>query len=688
MRAMDLYMGVDVGSSSARAGLFTEEGKQVALGSARITTFKGIHSTDAREEGASGAWELDKLHGEEAHAFAEQSSDEVWQAICRATHAAAQAAAMAASPGASHAAPPPIGPPVVYTRSRVHVLAGAECDIGGVAAVLERVRGISFDATCSLVALDADMRPVSVGGHGDDRRNIIMWCDHRAVDQTDRINGTRHRCLEHVGGRLSPEMQPGKLLWVKERLPASWARVAYWMDLADFLTWRASGDCARSMCTLACKWGGYMAHEGRWDGSFWHAVGLGELADDGFARIGTRARKPGAPLGDGLSARAAKELGLRAGTAVGAGLIDAHAGGVGLFCASGDATAAATEASRVYVPDAGHLYMSRSASSRSPSSRSGGSGGGGGSGSGDSSDGGRSDDADAPSGEGVASMCVIWGTSTCHMVVSPKAISVPGVWGPFAEAMLPNLWLTEGGQSATGALVDHVVGMMPRAVAALRTRAAELGDTRSLFDLLDERVAALAGCGLERGPDGAALQPNLRRTSLTHNLHVCPDFNGNRSPLADPKMRGSITGMTLGDGPDDLALLYLAAIQAVAHGLRHVLEVMTAAGLPKMRELLVTGGASRNPMLLRELADVTQCRVVVPRGVDAVLLGSAVLATVAAGKHESMWAAVSAMKVDAQVVEPTSDDDTIEFHARKQRVFRLLQEDQLRYKAVMEGREP
>ena len=78
----------------------------------------------------------------------------------------------------------------------------------------------------------------------------------------------------------------------------------------DFLTWRATGDLARSTCTVTCKWT-YLAHERRWDESYFRAIGLGALADEGFARIGTEIVDPGTPLGQGLTADAAAELGLR-----------------------------------------------------------------------------------------------------------------------------------------------------------------------------------------------------------------------------------------------------------------------------------------------------------------------------------------------------------------------------------------
>ncbi|ETO15694.1 hypothetical protein RFI_21672 [Reticulomyxa filosa] len=97
--------------------------------------------------------------------------------------------------------------------------------------------------------------------------------DHRATKEADLINecGTSNKTvadvLEFVGGKISCEMEIPKIVWVKHICPGgittttrtiitqeSYKEVAKWMDLADFLTFKATGKEVRSMCTLTCKW--------------------------------------------------------------------------------------------------------------------------------------------------------------------------------------------------------------------------------------------------------------------------------------------------------------------------------------------------------------------------------------------------------------------------------------------------
>ena len=532
------FIGVDVGSTSARAGVFTADGRALGRHVAPIRT-----------------WRPQPDH-------VEQSSEEIWQAVCACVREAVRQS-------------------------------------GSV-----QVAGIGFDATCSLVALDAEGAPVSVSATGEDAQNVVVWMDHRAEAQAERINAGRHEVLRYVGGRVSLEMETPKLLWLRERLPQSWQRAALFFDLPDFLTWRATGSRSRSLCSTVCKWT-YLGHEHRWDESYFREIGLGDLADEGFSRIGREVLPIGTPQGGGLDAAAAAAFGLEPGIPVGASAIDAHAGGIGTIGVTlGGEEAAAFD----------------------------------------------------------RRLALVGGTSSCHMTVSPEPRFVPGIWGPYFSAMIPELWLNEAGQSAVGSLVDHVV-QTHAAYPALQ------GEGGSVFERLNDRLARLAEA------EGAA-----RPSMLTAGLHVDPDFHGNRSPRADSSLRGMISGLSLSAGLDDLARLYLATLQALAYGTRHIIETLNATGY-RIDTILASGGFTKNPVFLREHADATGCRIVLPEEPEAVLLGAAILGAVAGGAYGSVQQGMAAMTRAGRIIEP--DPASAAFHDRKYQVFLRMTEDQLAYRSLM-----
>ncbi len=556
------YLGVDVGTGSARAGIFDSSGVRCGIG---VEPIKLWHP---------------------AEDFVEQSSDDIWEACGRAIRTAL-----------------------------------SEADLEG-----NQIRGVGFDATCSLVVLGDGDQPLTVSPTGEARQNVIVWMDHRAVEQADRINSTEHPVLQYVGGIISPEMETPKLLWLKENLSDTWARATRFLDLPDFLSYRATGVDVRSLCTTVCKWT-YLGHEegdgagsggnepptvGRWDKSYFREVGLEELAREGFARIGKRVRPIGEKVGE-LTPISAAELGLSPGIPVAVSIIDAHAGGLGLLG----------------TPLEGYPPSEAEMEER---------------------------------------LALIGGTSSCHMAVSKDPLFIPGIWGPYYSAMVPGLWLTEGGQSATGSLIDHVIHSHARG-AELRQQAEDRSTT--VYALLNERLEALVVDSNEPFP-----------AALTAGLHVQPDFHGNRSPRAEPRLRGMISGLKLTDSLDSLALLYLATVQAIAHGTRHILEEMNAKGY-RIQTLIATGGDTKNPIFVREHADITGCRIALPREPEAVLLGSAMMGAVAAGDHSSLLSAMGTMSAALGVIEPAGGE-VAEYHDRKYRVFQRMYEDQVAYAQIME----
>jgi D-ribulokinase len=523
------FLGIDVGTGSARAGIFDERGKLLASAKADIAIW--------REPGD----------------LVEQSSDDIWRAVSASVRDAVRLAGIAP----------------------------------------QSVAGIGFDATCSLVVLGPGGRPLPVGPSGDPERNIIVWMDHRATEQARRINITGEAVLSYVGGAISPEMETPKLLWLAENMPETFSQAWQFMDLADFLTWKASGSLARSVCTVTCKWT-YLAHENRWDAGYFRRVGLGALADEGFARIGTEVVAGGTPLGSGLTREAAEDLGLEPGTPVAAGLIDAHAGGVGTVGARGG------------------------------------------------------------EGSALTRMAYVFGTSACTMSSTARPVFVEGVWGPYFSAMVPGLWLNEGGQSAAGAAIDHLVRMHPFSGEAEKLAGEDGASLCHWLSLEAER----------RGGARAV-------SELVGDLHVVPEFLGNRAPFADPDARGLITGLGMDTGLDGLVALYLAGICGLGYGARQIVRALEQKTVT-IDTIVISGGAGQSGIVRQLLADTTGKIVAAPATDEPVLLGSAILGAVASGRYGDIPAAMSAMSELGATYEPAFA--MAEWHERRFKAFEALQQ--------------
>jgi ribulose kinase len=77
-------------------------------------------------------------------------------------------------------------------------------------------------------------------------------------------------------------METPKLMWLKRHMPATWARAGLLLDLADFLTWRATGGATARSTLHGDLQVDYLAHERPgWQRDFFAAMGLGDLLEEG-----------------------------------------------------------------------------------------------------------------------------------------------------------------------------------------------------------------------------------------------------------------------------------------------------------------------------------------------------------------------------------------------------------------------
>jgi hypothetical protein len=72
----------------------------------------------------------------------------------------------------------------------------------------EDVKGIGFDATCSLAVVNCQGEPICVSSGKDKcgqpgERNIVLWADHRAEEEARLINESGSLVLDYVGGAMS-----------------------------------------------------------------------------------------------------------------------------------------------------------------------------------------------------------------------------------------------------------------------------------------------------------------------------------------------------------------------------------------------------------------------------------------------------------------------------------------------------
>ena len=136
------------------------------------------------------------------------------------------------------------------------------------------------------------------------------------------------------------------------------------------------------------------------------------------------------------------------------------------------------------------------------------------------------------------SLAFITGSSHLQLGLSATPFHGTGIWGTYADALLPGLYAAEGGQTSTGSVVNWL---------------------KNIYGGPDYVELNRAAAELPPGSEGLIVQEH---------------FQGNRTPHTDPQSRGAIHGLTLKHGR---AHLFRAAIEGIVWS-HSVLESKTSSG--------------------------------------------------------------------------------------------------------------
>jgi ribulose kinase len=221
-------------------------------------------------------------------------------------------------------------------------------------------------------------------------------------------------------------------------------------------------------------------------------------------------------------------------------------------------------------------------------------------------------------------LALITGSSQLHIGMADKELHAPGIFGSFPDAILPGVEVVEAGQISTGSIIKWFTSNFIN--SETQKIAEEKG--KNIYDIL--------------GEDAQSIPPG------SEGLVVLEHWQGNRTPWVDAASRGVIRGFTLKHTP---AHVFRAIMEGVVYGTQVILRRFEESAF-FVDEIIACGGATRSPLWMQIHADVTGKQITIPDEQEAVTLGSAIAATVAAGIYPDLNIAAEAMVTVSRVIEP------------------------------------
>jgi L-ribulokinase len=230
-------------------------------------------------------------------------------------------------------------------------------------------------------------------------------------------------------------------------------------------------------------------------------------------------------------------------------------------------------------------------------------------------------------------MVKVMGTSTCDMIVGPRPATetaVKGICGQVNGSIVPDMLGYEAGQSAFGDVYAWFKQLLSWPLEAL------LPGIEGLSPELQSRITETASVKLIPALEAAAKDLAPGQSSIL----ALDWLNGRRTPDADQRLKGAITGLSLGS---DAPRIYRALVEATAYGSRAIIERFREEGVPVNGIIAIGGVARKSPMVMQIVADVLGMPIAVPASDQAVAMGAAMFAAVVAGLYPDIPAAQAAM---------------------------------------------
>jgi L-ribulokinase len=235
----------------------------------------------------------------------------------------------------------------------------------------------------------------------------------------------------------------------------------------------------------------------------------------------------------------------------------------------------------------------------------------------------------------------VMGTSTCDIVVAARGNEpeklVAGICGQVDGSVIRGMIGYEAGQSAFGDVYAWFKSLLSWPVEAILPTLPGISDEvkRQVADGIADKLIP-------------ALEQAASALDIEETAPLALDWlNGRRTPDANQRLTGAITGLRLGT---DAPRIFRSLVEATAFGSRAIVERFRAQGIRLDRVIAIGGVAKKSRLVMQTLADVLSIEVAVAAGDQPVALGAAMFAATAAGLYTEVEAAQQAMSSGTESV--------------------------------------
>ena len=234
-------------------------------------------------------------------------------------------------------------------------------------------------------------------------------------------------------------------------------------------------------------------------------------------------------------------------------------------------------------------------------------------------------------GAGVkeGSLVKIIGTSCCDIAVAKKKQvgnrTIKGICGQVDGSVIPGMIGLEAGQSSFGDVYSWFKDIVawPIQNIFLTELSSKLGkdDIQKIARNIEDKIIP-------------TLSKEASNISPKEVFLIALDWlNGRRTPYAEQKLKGVIAGLTLGTTSPKI---FRSLVEATCFGSKAIIDRLREEKIDIKEVIAIGGVATKSPFVMQVLSDILNIPIKVAKSPQAVALGAAMLAAVAAGIYPTV----------------------------------------------------